>query len=62
MSFCYFDVIFCSGVAYREVSEVTEAVKLEVEKEAVEGVKSASAMTWQSLLDTHSEVNIWRWI
>jgi len=50
-----------TGVAYREVSEITPALKEEVEAEAVDSVKSASAMTWQSLLDSHSEVwrNLW---
>jgi len=50
-----------TGVSYREVDEVNDVVKDEVEKEAVEAVRSAVAMTWQSLLDTHTEAwrNLW---
>jgi len=43
------------GVAYREVNS-HESLRKEMEKEAVEGVKSALAMTWQSLIDAHTEV------
>ncbi|XP_023319855.1 uncharacterized protein KIAA2013 homolog [Eurytemora carolleeae] len=46
-----------TGVAYREVNS-HESLRKEMEKEAVEGVKSALAMTWQSLIDAHTEA--WR--
>jgi len=48
-----------TGVSYHEIGEADPAkLKEEVEKEAMEGVKAAAAMTWQSLLDSHSQA--WR--
>jgi len=47
-----------TAVAYKELPESGDAenMRLEVEKEAVNSVSAAASMTWQKLLDSHTDV------